>query len=278
MKYFILVILVSILLVVLLLNSTTRRIKKINALLNKDRSVGDFINTLQDWKISPVKCDGLRMVIFPENLPKYYLYITYRDRRPENKDISKLYHALTDGESVVTKAHKMNVPVEQLIYDKQLICIKKAIDCVKDMMAHEITYYKKAGLKDMVYILAKPTAIIDRFALIYAVATTLLNKTIHKEIYALELIDNMVNSGIITKKAEDYAIFRLEERINYFIDEIQIEKKCSSFIPTAMIYTLRHPNEPPTKDITKIDPIQALIQWNIILKVIDRHFGSNIEI
>ena len=125
MKYFILVILVSILLVVLLLNSTTRRIKKINALLNKDRSVGDFINTLQDWKISPVKCDGLRMVIFPENLPKYYLYITYRDRRPENKDISKLYHALTDGESVVTKAHKMNVPVEQLIYDKQLICIKK---------------------------------------------------------------------------------------------------------------------------------------------------------
>lgn len=278
MTYFILA---SILLFAIwfLFNPTTYRIRKINALLNKDRSVCDFINTLQGWEISPEKCDGVRMVIFPEILPKYDLYITYKNRRPENKDISQLYYALTNSESIVTKAHKMNVPVEQLIDNNndetELGIIKKAIDCAKDMIVAENSYYQKIGSKDLALTLAKPTAIIDRFALIYAVVSVMLGKTIHKEFYALQLIDTMVKSGIITSEIEDTATFRFDERAKYFADEIEIEMQCSSFMPTALIYTLRHPSEVPTKAINKVTPVDALIQWNIILKVIKQYFNDN---
>lgn len=262
----------------LLFNPTTRRIRKINVLLNKDRSICDFINALQNWEISPVNHNGLRMVIIPTNLPRYNLYITYKNRIPENKDIAQLYHVLTDSESVVAKAHKMNVPVEQLINndnDAEDCIIKKTINCTKDIIANENAYYQKVGSKELAFILAKPTSIIDRFALIYAVVSVMLGKTIHKEIYALQLIDNMIKSGIITSKVEDYAVYRFDERAKYFVDEIEIGMKCSSFIPTALIYTLRHPREIPTRDINKITPVEALIQWNIILKVIKQYFNDN---
>lgn len=259
-----------------LFNPTTHRIRKINVLINKDRSICDFINTLKNWKITTDNHRGLRLVITPMNLSRYYLYITFKNRRPSNKDIAQLYHALTDPKSIVVKAHKMNVPVEQMINTsnevEDLSIIKKAIDCTKDMIVSENAYYQKLGLKDLALTLAKPTSIIDRFALIYAVVSVMLGKTIHKEIYALQLIGNMKKSGIIASDVEDYAVYRFDERTKYFVDEIETEMKCSSFIPTALIYTLRHPREAPTRDINKITPVEALIQWNIMLKVIKQYY------
>ena len=277
-----LIIIALILLAAFLFNPTALRIRKINALLNKDRSICDFINTLPNWGISPDHCDGLRIVIIPVALPKYNLYITYKGKRPENKDISLLYHALTDSESPVTKAHKMNITVEQLINDdseyndvENLCFAKKAADCTKDLIICESAYYKKLGSKELSLTLAKPASIIiDRFALIYAVVSVMLQQTIHKETYALQIIDSLVKSGIITSEAEDYATYRFDERAKYFVDEIEIEMGCSHFMPTALIYTLRHPNESPTREINKIEPVDALMQWHIILKAIKQHFND----
>lgn len=73
------VICAAVVIVVLLVffNANANRIRKINNIINKDRSVCDFIISLNGWNISPVKVDGLRIVIIPIGMPVYDLYITY---------------------------------------------------------------------------------------------------------------------------------------------------------------------------------------------------------
>lgn len=70
-------------------NPDAKRIRKIQSLLNKDRTICDFINTLDGWKIEPnLSSDrGLRIMINPVSMPMYALYITYKGRRPTNEEI-----------------------------------------------------------------------------------------------------------------------------------------------------------------------------------------------
>lgn len=48
-------------------------------------------------------------------MPIYPLYITYNQKFPTSKEIKALYHELTNPNSVVTKAHKMGIPVEEYL-------------------------------------------------------------------------------------------------------------------------------------------------------------------
>lgn len=98
-------------------NPDTQRIRKIQSLLNKDRTICDFINMLDGWRIEPnLSSDrGLRIMINPVVMPMYSLYITYNGRRPTNDEIKILYDKLTSEDSIVTKAHKMDMPVENYI-------------------------------------------------------------------------------------------------------------------------------------------------------------------
>lgn len=92
-------------------NPTANRIRKINALINKDRSVCDVIMSLDNWEVTPINTGGLKMALPSSPIIKE-LYITYQGRRPDNSDIKYLYWELTREDSIVTKAHKANVPVE----------------------------------------------------------------------------------------------------------------------------------------------------------------------
>lgn len=114
MIYIVLAVVAVILLV--FFNPTANRIRKINKLINKDRSVCDFIIELEGWDVTPIAPIGmgLRMVITNSQLIKE-LYITYKDRYPANDEIKYLYKELTKEDSVVTKAHKANMPVDKYI-------------------------------------------------------------------------------------------------------------------------------------------------------------------
>lgn len=96
-------------------NPNTERIEKIESLLNKDRSICDFINMLDGWRIDPLSNQGLRIMINPIVMPEYALYITYREHKPTNDETKILYDKLTSEDSIVTKAHKMNMPVDNYI-------------------------------------------------------------------------------------------------------------------------------------------------------------------
>lgn len=100
-------------------NPTAVRIRKIQALLNKDRTVCDVINSINGWKIDNTSVDGLRILIDPKLMPIYPLYITYNLKRPTDLKIKELHHELTDANSIVTKAHKQNMPVEH--YMKMIV-------------------------------------------------------------------------------------------------------------------------------------------------------------
>lgn len=93
-----------------LFNPTANRIRKINALIDKDRSVCDVIMSLDDWEVTPVNTGGLKIVLPSSPIIKE-LYITYQGRRPDNSDIKYLHWELTKEDSIVTKAHKANMPV-----------------------------------------------------------------------------------------------------------------------------------------------------------------------
>lgn len=102
----------------LIWNPTSRRIRRINSILNKDRSVCDFINDLDGWRIEPkandpAHGDGLRVIITPMGLPMYELYITYHGERPTNDQIKELYTKMTDENSPVMIAHSMGMPFDQ---------------------------------------------------------------------------------------------------------------------------------------------------------------------
>lgn len=94
-----------------LFNPTANRIRKINALIDKDRSVCDVIMSLDDWEVTPVNTGGLKIVLPSSPIIKE-LYITYQGRRPDNSDIKYLHWELTKEDSIVTKAHGVNMPVE----------------------------------------------------------------------------------------------------------------------------------------------------------------------
>lgn len=100
-------------------NPTAVRIRKIQALLNKDRTVCDVINSINGWKIDNTSVDGLRILIDPKVMPIYPLYITYNLKRPTDQKIKELHHELTDANSIVTKAKKQNMPVEH--YMKMIV-------------------------------------------------------------------------------------------------------------------------------------------------------------
>lgn len=102
---------IAVLILWFLFNPTANRIRKINALIDKDRSVCDVITSLDDWEVTPVNTGGLKIVLPSSPIIKE-LYITYQGRRPENSDIKYLYWELTNEDSIVTMAHKANMPVE----------------------------------------------------------------------------------------------------------------------------------------------------------------------
>ena len=112
MIYIILAVVVVILLV--FFNPTAKRIRKINELIDKDRSVCDVIEALEGWQILPVDTGGLKIVLTTSHILNE-LYITYKGKRPTNEDIEYLYKELTREDSVVTKAHKANMPVDMYI-------------------------------------------------------------------------------------------------------------------------------------------------------------------
>lgn len=106
------IILVLVFIIWFLYNPTTRRIRAIQSLLNKDRSISDVINSINGWKIDNTSVNGVRILINPIVMPIYPLYITYNQRRPTNTEIKELHYKLTNSNSIVTKAHKMGMPVE----------------------------------------------------------------------------------------------------------------------------------------------------------------------
>lgn len=99
-------------------NPTAVRIRKIQSLINKDRTVCDVINGLEGWKIDNIKTDALRILV-NSPIAVYALYITYKGKNPTRDEIKFLYVELTKEDSVVTKAHKMNIPVEDYLKRKR---------------------------------------------------------------------------------------------------------------------------------------------------------------
>ena len=116
MKTVFIIIIVIVVIIWLHFNPYANRVRKIQKLLNFDRTVTDAINMLPNWEVSPFDKKGVRIAIVPQFIvAPYYLYITYKGDMPSGKELKMLIEELTSENSIVTKAHKLNMPVEQYI-------------------------------------------------------------------------------------------------------------------------------------------------------------------
>lgn len=117
MWYIILIIVVGVLW--FFFNSEANKIRKTNNLLQKDPTLVDYINSKVDWNISTTPTDGITFVLFPPfNLPAYKLYLTYKGKHPE-KMFDMLYKDITRKRSIVTRAHRANITVDE--YSKRVV-------------------------------------------------------------------------------------------------------------------------------------------------------------
>ena len=71
-------------------NPTAVRIRKIQSLINKDRTVCDVINELEGWNIDNKKTDALRILV-NSSISVYALYITRKGKDPTTNEIKRHY-------------------------------------------------------------------------------------------------------------------------------------------------------------------------------------------
>lgn len=116
MGTFILLAVVAIVLIFIFMKGTgASEIASINNLVQKDRSVCDYINNLPGWAVGPYGEEGIKIVINAHGAGTYNLYITYNGIRPTTKQFKDLHYKLTNSTSPIMKAHKLNMPYDLYI-------------------------------------------------------------------------------------------------------------------------------------------------------------------
>lgn len=157
---------------------------------------------------------------------------------------------------------------------EQTLLVHRIVFCCIDLINNEGIYYRLSKNSDNINSLTKTTSFIDRTCLIYSVLSQLFKMSISKEEFAIDIIDYLVSSDIISNETKDFFANRFNERIKYFKAEIELEQNCSAFIPTAIIKTLREPEKEPTHNIVGIDVIDAMQHWKVIIDTISAYFAS----
>lgn len=176
-----------------------------------------------------------------------------------------------DDDILYRRGEKIIYPVKKNSHVNDYV-IPKVVLCSLDILNNESIFYRMSDNTKMLAVLNKNTSFIDRIALTYAVLVTLLKFKILKESFVLDVLDELTTSEIVTEDIKHLVMARFNEKIEFFKSEIEIELQCSSFIPSAIIKTLENPSLPSTRNITGINPIEALKHWKIISDTIQGHF------
>lgn len=227
-----------------------------------------ILNSLTDGYDTQTSCAicGNRDVVFKDiknqiwRCPKCKVgFLTLTKQQDNNDDV--LYRR---GERFISPV-KRNSHINDYI-------IPKIILCSLDILNNESVFYSMSNNKKMLTALSKNTSFIDRIALTYAVLIILLKFKIPKEQFVLDVLNELIESDIITEDIKHLVIERFDGKIEFFKSEIEIELQCSSFIPSAIIKTLENSSLPSTREITGISPLETLKHWKIISDTIQGYF------
>lgn len=176
-----------------------------------------------------------------------------------------------DDDNLYRRGKKFIYPVKKTCHINDYV-IPKVILCGLDILNNEGIYYRVSDNTKMLATLNRNTSFIDRISLTYAVLVTLLKFNIPKEQFVLDVLEELITLKIVTDGVKHLVVERFDERIEFFLSEIEIELKCSSFIPSAIIKTLENPTLPPTRNIMGISQIEVLKHRKIISDTIYGYF------
>lgn len=153
---------------------------------------------------------------------------------------------------------------------KQFDFIYDLINCCDEVIFNETAYLWNTKKDDVLLGLRGcfEVEFIDRLSLIYSYLEIFFNLKLGNA--TLEIIEKKFLQKAMSGKINYNE--RLKQRTAYFRQEIEVELSCSNFMPTAIIKTLRTPNNPPTHSTIGINPIDATNHWKIIADTINACF------
>lgn len=154
------------------------------------------------------------------------------------------------------------------------VVVAKIILCAFAILENEKKHCESSGNVELLKTLTQPTALalIDRIALVYAFLNEMSILLIKKEPIVLFVVDQLIKTKVVDNENKNLVVCRFDEKIEYFKSEIEVESQCSTFMPSAIINTLRNPTKPSTKEIIGIDFMDAIKHWGIIIGTINKHF------
>ncbi|MBP3630589.1 MAG: hypothetical protein J6J23_03770 [Clostridia bacterium] len=160
--------------------------------------------------------------------------------------------------------------VEIPISNNNIDIVSDIINCGYEVIFNEGIYLLNTNNRDVMSVLSKnfDAQLLDRLSLICSYIEIFHKIKIHNSI--LHLIEKRLPSSVMSDSINIKQ--RLEERTKYFKTEIEIEIGCSHFMPMAIIKTLRTPDGPPARNITGLNPLDAIKHWKIIADTINACF------
>lgn len=190
----------------------------------------------------------------------------------------KLKEEKNDDDGLLLRRGEIFITPTSKKYATKYYLVSKVLSCGIDIINNESVFYRHLDNVNMLATLKSryKTSLIDRISLIYSVLTIMFKYPIRKEVFVLDMLSELMDMEFVTDDIKNHVVARFDERIEYFKSEIEIEMKCSSFLPSAMIKTLENPANPPTRDITGMDVLEVLKHWDIISKTISAYFKHGI--
>lgn len=152
--------------------------------------------------------------------------------------------------------------------------VAETLLCSLDIIKLEKQIYQAQNNALLLSMLQRNCALLDRAILVWSILCYSKGLCLHaeKEFFALKLVDELIVSEILPSDAREIAIYRFEEKQQFFKDEIEVGNACTIFLPQAIITTIQNPDKPSSRDITNIEFGEAMLIWKRILDKVDDYF------
>lgn len=149
--------------------------------------------------------------------------------------------------------------------------------CAFDIIHNVGLYYQSLENKGLLLSVSKNSSLIDRIAIILSLINFNV-KELEIDDIVFSLTQIMILNGICGENHKEFVIDKLKNRFRLFSDELEIEMNCTSFIPTILVYAIRHPNEDLNTQINCMSPVEAIEEWKIISDTTIAYFGSEYNV
>ena len=148
----------------------------------------------------------------------------------------------------------------------------KTMECAFEMIDRERAFYERTHSVDLTKTKKSLSTVVDRLSLIYASVVVFNETTVPQSEFIFNVCNVLISENVIKKENWTSITFRFNERIKYFIERIEKEKKSSLDGPKAIISSVYMPFTKGNRRAFSAEGIEELM---IIDYTIIKYFFHN---